>query len=92
MKPDDKTYIIQDNDDITMGKRKETFDILIEMEEDGYYIASVPSLPGCHTQAKSLDALRRRIQDAIKLYLEVRKDRVAIGSRFVGIQRIEVAI
>jgi len=92
MKPDDKTYIIHENDDITMGKKKETFDILIEKGEDGYYIASVPSLPGCHTQAKSLDALMRRIQDAIKLYLEVRKDRVAIGSRFVGIQRIEVAI
>ncbi len=92
MKPDDKTYIIQDNDDITMGKRKETFDILIEKGEDGYYIASVPSLPGCHTQAKSLDALMRRIQDAIKLYLEVRKDRIEIKSRFVGIQRIEVAI
>jgi predicted RNase H-like HicB family nuclease len=92
MKPDDKTYIIQDNDDITMGKRKETFDILIEKGEDGYYIASVPSLPGCHTQAKSLDALMRRIQDAIKLYLEVRKDRTEIKSRFVGIQRIEVAI
>lgn len=92
MKPDDKTYIIQDNDDITMGKRKETFDIFIEKGEDGYYIASVPSLPGCHTQAKSLDALMRRIQDAIKLYLEVCKDRSAIKSRFVGIQRIEVAI
>lgn len=92
MKPDDKTYIIQDCNDITMGKRKETFDILIEKGEDGYYIASVPSLPGCHTQAKSLDALMRRIREAIRLYLEVRKDRSVIKSRFVGIQRIEVAI
>jgi predicted RNase H-like HicB family nuclease len=92
MKPDGKTYLIQDYNDNIMGKRKRTFDILIEKGEDGYYIASVPSLPGCHTQAKSLDALMRRIQDAIRLYLEARKDRADIKSRFVGIQRIEVAL
>ncbi|MFQ6129848.1 MAG: type II toxin-antitoxin system HicB family antitoxin, partial [Candidatus Hadarchaeaceae archaeon] len=42
-----------------------------ERDEDGYYVASVPELPGCHTQAKTLDKLRRRIEEAIKLYLEV---------------------
>jgi predicted RNase H-like HicB family nuclease len=36
------------------------FNVLIERDEDGYYVASVPALRGCHTQAKSLDALMRR--------------------------------
>ena len=41
----------------------------IERDEDGYYVASVPALPGCHTQAKTLDQLMGRIQEAIGLYL-----------------------
>lgn len=45
------------------------FSVIIEKDEDGYFIASVPSLRGCHTQAKSLDALMRRIKEAIELCL-----------------------
>jgi len=37
------------------------FSVLVERDEDGYYIASVPELPGCHTQAKTLDQLTGRI-------------------------------
>jgi predicted RNase H-like HicB family nuclease len=47
------------------------FNVIIEQDSDGYFVASVPSLPGCHTQAKSLDTLMERIQEAIELYLEV---------------------
>src|SRR5580704_15675079 len=47
------------------------FDVLVEKDEEGYYVASVPALPGCHTQAKSLDELDRRIREAIELCLEV---------------------
>ena len=49
-----------------MGKHR--FPIIIEQDEDGIYIASVPSLAGCHTQAKTLDELRDRIKEAIQLY------------------------
>ena len=45
---------------------------MIERDSEEYYIASVPSLPGCHTQAKSLDTLMERIQEVIELCLEVR--------------------
>lgn len=47
------------------------FNVIIEKDEDGYYVASVPALRGCHTQAKSLDVLMRRIREAIELCLEV---------------------
>lgn len=50
--------------------RKE-FNVIIEKDEDGYYVASVPTLTGCHTQAKSLDELMERIKEAIELCLEV---------------------
>ena len=46
---------------------KKAFNVVIEQDEDGYFIASVPELKGCHTQAKSLDALMKRIREAIEL-------------------------
>jgi predicted RNase H-like HicB family nuclease len=49
------------------------FGVVIEKDEDGYFVASVPALPGCHTQAKSLDTLMKRIKEAIELCLEVGK-------------------
>ena len=46
---------------------------IIEKGEGGYYIASVPALPGCHTQAKTLNILERRLEEAISLYLEAKR-------------------
>ncbi len=50
---------------------KRDYNVVIERDGEGYYVASVPSLPGCHTQAKSLDTLMKRILEAIELCLEV---------------------
>ncbi|NJL63020.1 MAG: type II toxin-antitoxin system HicB family antitoxin [Methylacidiphilales bacterium] len=65
------------------------FNVIIERDSDGYFVASVPNLRGCHTQAKSLDELMERIQEAIELCLEVEQD-VSEGLEFVGVQRISV--
>jgi predicted RNase H-like HicB family nuclease len=46
------------------------FDVVIERDSEGYFVASVPALPGCHTQARSLDELSDRSQEAIALYIE----------------------
>jgi predicted RNase H-like HicB family nuclease len=46
------------------------FTAVVELDEDGYYVDSVPELPGCHTQARSLETLMERIREAIELYLE----------------------
>ena len=66
------------------------FDVIIEKDSAGYFIASVPTLPGCHTQAKSLDDLMERIREAIELCLEVQGD-VLEPLDFIGVQRISVA-
>jgi predicted RNase H-like HicB family nuclease len=72
---------------------KKEFTMVIEQDEDGIYVASVPELEGCHTQAKTLDELRERIKEAIELYLEVETDRVhEMPLNFVGIQKVEVAV
>ena len=47
------------------------FDVVIERDEEGMYVASVPQLPGCHTDASSLDELMLEIREAIELCLEV---------------------
>ena len=63
---------------------------MIERDEEGYYVASVPQLPGCHTQAKSLDEVTVRIREAVELCLDVTgaPERTL---EFVGIQRITIA-
>jgi predicted RNase H-like HicB family nuclease len=63
------------------------FNVVIEKDEDGYFVASVPSLRGCHSQAKSLDVLMKRIKQAIELCLEVENP---ISNEFVGVQRISI--
>lgn len=70
---------------------KREFNIIIEQDEDGYFVASVPELQGCHTQAKSLDILMERIREAIELCLEVEKAQ-SNSPRFIGIQRITVEV
>jgi len=46
------------------------FNVIIEKDEDGNFVGLVPELPGCHTQAKSLDKLQKRLKEAIQLYIE----------------------
>lgn len=67
---------------------KKEFNVIIEQDEEGYFIATVPELRGCHTQAKSLDALIKRVKEAIDLCVEVEGYKRA--NHFVGVQRIAV--
>jgi predicted RNase H-like HicB family nuclease len=68
------------------------FNVLIERDAEGYYVASVPELRGCHTQARSLDKLLDRVREAIELCLEVEKPTPEKPSDFVGVQRIAVEV
>ena len=67
----------------------QTFNIIVEQGEDGYLISEVVGLPGCHTQAKTYDALIERTKEAIKLYLKAKKQD-ELPLKFVGLQQIEV--
>jgi len=50
-------------------KSPRKFTVLIERDEDGYYVATVPALNGCHTQAKNLDTLLKRLREVVALCL-----------------------
>jgi len=82
-----------------MAKELKQFKAIIEQDEDGYFVASVPSLPGCYTQAKTLPELKKRIREAILLCLEVaeadleyrrRVKRFAYEPVFVGLEMVKV--
>jgi predicted RNase H-like HicB family nuclease len=60
------------------------FHVIVERDEDGWYVGTVSELPGCHTQAKSLDQLRTRVHEAIRAYIGPRKS-VPKGIEFVGV-------
>ena len=68
---------------------KREFAVVIERDETGMYIAGVPELKGCHTQAASLDELMERAKEAILLCLEVQGEDVP-DTHLIGIQRVSV--
>ena len=71
-------------------KMNHQFDVVVERDSEGYFVASVPALPGCHSQAKSLDELMARIREASELCLEVQGQSFE-SLDFVGVQRVTVA-
>jgi len=66
------------------------FNVILERDAEGFYVASVPTLHGCHTQARSLDVLMERIKEAIALCLEVEGETTE-PLDFVGVQRVRLA-
>jgi predicted RNase H-like HicB family nuclease len=76
---------------MSIGQVMPEFDVIIEQDEEGYYIASVPALAGCHTQARSLDELMERVKEAVEVY----RDPEELGPgerplRFIGVQRLAI--
>ncbi len=69
------------------------FPVIIEKDEDNFFVADCPELAGCHTQGKTLEEAITNIRDAIKLNLKVmRADRQEIPiSRPVGLTSIEIS-
>ena len=76
-------------------QKKYNFPVIIEKDENGVFIATVPSLRGCHTQAKNLTSLYKKIEEVISLCLEVEKDILKekiSTSKFIGVQNFEFSI
>lgn len=64
-----------------------TFTVLIEQDEDGFYVASVPALKSCYTQAKTVEALYPRIREVIALCLE---EEEPVSMQFIGVQQLRL--
>ncbi len=63
------------------------FTVIIEQDDDGYYVASVSNLKSCYTQARTLEELYPRIKEVIELCLEVEKPS---PMKFIGVQNIHI--
>ena len=70
---------------------KHNFTVLIEQGEDGAYIATVPALKSCYTQADTIPELLEKAQEVIELCLEVGEELPPV-SKFIGVQQMEVAL
>ena len=64
------------------------FYVVIEKDEDGFYVGEVPQLRACYTQGRSLDELMENIREVIKLCLE--EEDIDTLSEFVGIHKVEI--
>ncbi len=67
--------------------KTDTFTVVIEKGEDGYFIGSVPAIPKCHTQGKTVAQVMERIKEVIALCLE---EEPAPKYQLVGVQTVEV--
>ena len=68
----------------------QNFTVLIEQGEDGAYIATVPSLKSCYTQADTIPELLDKIKEVIELCLE--EGETPIVTKFIGVQQMAIAI
>lgn len=67
------------------------FIVIIERDEDGYYVAEVPDLKGCYTQGKTLEEVMKNIREVIELCLEAEKGKEFPKKELIAVQRIEVS-
>ncbi|AFZ36872.1 Uncharacterized protein family UPF0150 [Stanieria cyanosphaera PCC 7437] len=71
-----------------MSMSKREFYVIIERDEDGYYVGEVPQLKGCYSQGKTIDELMLNMKEVVELCLEDEDN--DIMSEFVGVQKLVV--
>ncbi len=73
-----------------MKKRVMDFTVLLERDRDGWYVATVPDIPGCHTQGKTVEQALERINEAIRACVEPNQEIEPM--EFIGAHRVQVAV
>ena len=76
-----------------MAKRKHVFQVIVEQDEAGQYVAECPALRACYTQGATYEEVMENIKDVIELCLEdfkAKKKRIPKQIEIIGIQRVEV--
>jgi predicted RNase H-like HicB family nuclease len=72
------------------------FQVVIEQDEDGYYVAHVPALKACYTQGKTFEEAMENIREVIAMCVqELREDGVEIETQYpevIGIKTVEIAV
>ena len=69
---------------------KREFYVVIERDEDGFFVGEVPQLPACYAQGRTLDELMQNIREVIALVLEDAAEDALGASEFIGVQKVAV--
>ena len=72
-----------------MEKQVLDFTVIIEQDEDGWYVASVPDIDGCYTQGRTIPEVLDRIKEAIEVCIEGDKEEIK-PMKFIGLQQIQI--
>ena len=75
---------------IQMKSKTLNYPVLIEQDEDGMYIATVPDIPGCYTQGKTVEQAMNRVKEAIQVCIETEELEDILPMKFIGIRQVEV--
>jgi predicted RNase H-like HicB family nuclease len=70
--------------------KKHEFYVVVEKDEDGYFVGEAPQLRACFSQGLTLEELMENMEEVIGLVLEYEKNNVGVSERFVGVQRLAV--
>ena len=76
-----------------MGKRKHVFQVIVEQDEAGYFVAECPALKACYTQGKTYEEVMENIKDVVEMCLDdlkARGKKVPRQAEIIGVQRVEV--
>lgn len=84
----DKHVLVLRGFDLVVTAQNE-FHVVIEKGEDGYYVATVVELPGCHTQARELSELDDRVKEVITLYLEAEGESLTVPE-FIALKKVKI--
>jgi predicted RNase H-like HicB family nuclease len=67
---------------------KQEFYVVIERDEDGFFVGEVPQLRACYSQGRTLDELMGNIREVVELCLEDRPQPGEPINEFVGVQKV----
>jgi predicted RNase H-like HicB family nuclease len=68
--------------------KKHDFYVVIERDEDGYYVGEVPQLKGCYSQGETIDELMSNMREVIELCLE--EEQADYLPEFIGVQKVTI--
>jgi len=75
--------------------KKHVFQVIVEQDEAGYFVAECPALRACYTQGRSYEEAMENIKDVIALCLEdlkSRKQKIPVQPEIIGVRRLEIAV
>ncbi len=72
-----------------------SFPVIIERDEDGYYVGTVPTLRSCYTQARTLPELYKRLEEVVELCVQAERGLFSTSPRqneFLGVQKLDFMV